>query len=157
LNPGAYELELLTASTDDIVKTYSADISSLAGEAITIVASGFISPDNNNNEAEFGLWVSTAAGGEMLQLQEITPNSIEDSFYEEIDLRVFPNPTTDYLTIDGLVEATSVKVFSMIGTLVLNEEIQPSQRINLTGLPVGSYIVQFEMNNIIKNKKINKI
>jgi hypothetical protein len=50
------------------VAQYAADISTLDGAAITVVASGFLNPANNSNGPAFGLFVATAAGGELLEL-----------------------------------------------------------------------------------------
>ena len=53
--------------------TYEAPLSTLGldGEAITIVASGFLNPENNSNGEAFGLWVALADGGDLLELTEI--------------------------------------------------------------------------------------
>jgi hypothetical protein len=40
----------------------------LEGEAITVVASGFLNPANNSNGPAFGLWVALASGGQLVQL-----------------------------------------------------------------------------------------
>ncbi len=58
--------------------TYSAPLTTLGlnGAAITVVASGFLNPENNSNGAEFGLWVALASGGELLELPLIPPTPL---------------------------------------------------------------------------------
>ena len=52
------------------VAAYSAPLSTLGldGEAIVVVASGFLDPSMNSNGPSFGLWVALAAGGPMVEL-----------------------------------------------------------------------------------------
>ncbi len=45
------------------------------GDAITVVASGFLDPGNNSNGPEFGLWVALASGGGLIRLQEYNPTA----------------------------------------------------------------------------------
>lgn len=58
--------------------TYEAPLSDLGldNEAITIVASGFLNPENNSNGESFGLWVALADGGELIELPFIPPTPL---------------------------------------------------------------------------------
>lgn len=75
-------LELMTADyvleikageqVSSTVATYEAPLSTLglSGSAITVVASGFLSPDYNSEGPGFGLYAALATGGELVELQE---------------------------------------------------------------------------------------
>jgi hypothetical protein len=54
--------------------SYSAPLAALGleGQAITVVASGFLDPSSNSNGADFGLWVALADGGELIPLPTAT-------------------------------------------------------------------------------------
>jgi len=54
--------------------SYNAPLATLGlqGQAITVLASGFLSPENNSNGPDFGLWVATANGGPLLELPSAT-------------------------------------------------------------------------------------
>ncbi len=67
LDPAAYSLQIRTQDQTTVAQ-YSADISTLAGNAISVIASGFLNPAENSNGAAFGLFVATAAGGALLEL-----------------------------------------------------------------------------------------
>ena len=58
--------------------TFEASLATLGleGEAITIVASGFLNPENNNNGEELGLWVALASGGDLVELPLIPPTPL---------------------------------------------------------------------------------
>jgi len=47
----------------------------LQGEAITVFASGFLSPGNNSNGPEFGLYFSLASGGPLVKLPVYAPKA----------------------------------------------------------------------------------
>jgi len=54
--PGSYFLDVTPAEDNDtIVATFEADISALQGAYLTVLASGFLSPDNDQNGEAFGL------------------------------------------------------------------------------------------------------
>jgi hypothetical protein len=70
-----YVLEVRTADGETVVASYVAPLETLQleGAAITVVASGFLNPANNSNGAAFGLFVATAAGGELIALPVYEP------------------------------------------------------------------------------------
>ncbi len=65
-----YSLQIRNDAGTDVVAQYAAPLSTLGldGNAITVVASGFLNPANNSNGEAFGLWVATMMGGDLLEL-----------------------------------------------------------------------------------------
>ncbi len=65
-----YVLEVRDETGTVTVAAYSAPLAalSLEGQALTIVASGFLNPANNSDGEAFGLFVALASGGELVQL-----------------------------------------------------------------------------------------
>lgn len=74
--PGTYPIAVAPAGGSPIAR-YSADISALAGSAITIVASGFLDAGANGGGDGFGLFAVTSEGGEFIPLppQQSTPKA----------------------------------------------------------------------------------
>jgi len=68
-----YVLEVATTNSET-VGTYAAPLLDLGLEdaAITVLASGFLNPENNSNADGFGLWVALPDGGALV---ELTPES----------------------------------------------------------------------------------
>jgi hypothetical protein len=67
----AYQAPLATLSLDDA--------------AITVVASGFLNPANNSDGEAFGLWVSLAAGGALVELPAYEPEAMVQIIHNSAD------------------------------------------------------------------------
>ncbi|MBP2617626.1 T9SS type A sorting domain-containing protein [Chryseobacterium jejuense] len=72
------------------------------------------------------------------------------------DLSVYPNPSTDYITITSKEDIKKVIINSMDGKAVLTAE--SSRNIDVSKLPKGVYILQGELKNgtVISKKLIKK-
>ncbi|MCP4440916.1 MAG: DUF4397 domain-containing protein [Aureispira sp.] len=69
-----YIIRLTDATGNTTVQSYLAPLNTLglSGNAITAVASGFLTPSANNNGPAFGIYVATANGGPMVMLPTVT-------------------------------------------------------------------------------------
>jgi len=89
-----------------------------------------ISPDLDNNIGEN--WTTGWA------------NSLSAGDIHTVDnLRIFPNPVTDYLNIESASEIISVSLFDLTGRIIIaDEQVNAgSYRMNMTNLPAGFYLV----------------
>ncbi|MEO9531408.1 MAG: DUF4397 domain-containing protein [Crocinitomicaceae bacterium] len=136
-----YILEVQDMTGATTLFSYSAPLAtlSLADLGIVVVASGFVDPAVNSNGAGFGLWVALPAGGAMVEL----PTAFASIDQNELQLNVFPNPTADYIRVEGINETTFVQIMDMTGRIVLNSEVQNNEEINVSSLNTGNYIVSF--------------
>ena len=71
----------------------------------------------------------------------------------EFKFNVFPNPTNGKFTLD-LSENTTVKIYSVIGTLIFDQEVYKGQIIDLTNFQKGIYNLQLKTSKQIYSKKI---
>jgi hypothetical protein len=73
-------------------------------------------------------------------------------------LSVSPNPVKDVITINSPVGFDSVKVFNQLGQLVLksNANLMNNNRLDLSALNPGMYMLQIEAENKSKTVKIIK-
>jgi hypothetical protein len=56
---------------------------------------------------------------------------------------VYPNPATDYLFVAGGNEKyRKIKIYALDGQVLLSDELQPDEKINLSHLPSGFYLIQ---------------
>ena len=77
----------------------------------------------------------------------IVPTREESS----VVFKAFPNPAADYVTVTGLAEGETIRLFDLQGKAVKQTA---GTTVSLTGLPAGVYFLQAgqEVVKIIKNK-----
>ncbi|MFN2396492.1 MAG: T9SS type A sorting domain-containing protein, partial [Bacteroidales bacterium] len=158
-----YVLEVRTADGETTVVAYSAPLQTLGleGAAITVVASGFLNPANNSDGPAFGLYVATAAGGDLIALPVFTNvNDIVPAFGE---FNAYPNPVRDNLNIAlnlNRSDDITIEIFNIIGSRVYVNELGNRselvmETINVSSLPQGTYILNVRTSDDVITRKIN--
>ena len=87
----------VTDGTTPLV-SYQAPLATLnlEGDAITVLASGFLNPAVNSNGPGFGLWVALAAGGNLVELPVFTGMAEQGLFAGS---SLWPNPATNEVNV----------------------------------------------------------
>jgi hypothetical protein len=153
-----YTLDVFPAGSSDLLATYSAPLESLAGSALTVMASGFLEPDPD--QPAFGLF-AVLPDGTVLELPVIT--SADEIIRGE--LTVFPNPTTSraLLTIDNdgeTVSTVDVRLRSMNGKLLASPFSGPLQtgrntiEIPVSNLAKGMYSIEVATQKGVVTRKL---
>ncbi|WP_162843278.1 T9SS-dependent choice-of-anchor J family protein [Ichthyenterobacterium magnum] len=91
----------------------------------------------------YKLWSSTTLGVENVQENDL--------------FTYYPNPVKDYLNVKGEHNILNVSIFNMLGQEVAR--VQPNKvedRINMSNLQAGTYIVKVSTNNTTKTLRILK-
>jgi hypothetical protein len=72
-----FTLDVRTSNSLTTVASYSAPLATLgtAGNALVVLASGFLNPANNSNGPAFGLYVALPSGGPLLALPSVTAST----------------------------------------------------------------------------------
>jgi hypothetical protein len=74
-----------------------------------------------------------------------------DNWMEEVhDLKLFPNPTTDYIQISGLKNIENYSIYNVIGSEISKGTISNDEKVNIQNLTNGLYFLKFENGNTIK-------
>ena len=71
---------------------------------------------------------------------EVTENN-------DINLKLYPNPATDYFCLSGETNNTELSIFNSIGQKVISEQWYKDE-VNIELLPAGLYFVRIMKNNI---------
>lgn len=162
ITPYDFSLNLTDESGNTIYNSFlfNALSDNLSGEAVVILASGFLNIENNPQGIPAGFWYTTAAGGMLIECPKVTGfEQVEPA----ISVAVYPNPASDWLNIE-IKEAqatfTKVKIFDMNGKLQ-NEnyltagELQTS--LPLLNLSNGLYLLEISNSHHLIRKKIQVI
>jgi hypothetical protein len=72
------------------------------------------------------------------------------------NINIYPNPSKDWIKIDGITELSDVQIFDVTGKLVLQQEYQVDDRIDISNLTVGMYILNIRNSEGVSSKKIIK-
>jgi hypothetical protein len=161
---GSYNpyLELITADSIisltypniNLLNRYHLRLSTLnlSGQAVTLLASGFINPASNSNGEDFGLWLVTAAGGNMIELPIFAPVGIEMQVSPDLQLRAWPVPTQTTLFVSFFLPTASdentAKVIDISGRVLQQISLSPlgeganQIEIHTANLSAGTYFLQ---------------
>jgi len=63
------------------------------------------------------------------------------------NVKLFPNPTTDFFTLEKAEEVASMRVFALDGRIMARFEVSPNNFYSIGHLPVGNYVLSFEDKN----------
>lgn len=72
------------------------------------------------------------------------------------NINIYPNPSKDWIKIDGISEVSDVQIFDVTGKLVLSQEYQVDDKIDISNLTVGMYILNIRNSEGVSSKKIIK-
>jgi hypothetical protein len=152
-----YILDIQDETGSSTVQRYKGYLDSLglADSAIVIVASGFLTPENNGDGPAFGLYAALPSGGDLIELPVYTETvtGIED-LAREINFSVYPNPVSSNLNIE--FESSSreleINIYNLLGVQVAslrpNAQVSGKQVINYNAgqLESGIYLISIETN-----------
>jgi len=148
--PGSYTIRITPANADSVtVAQYTADVTAAAGKSLTIFASGFLTPANNQNGAAFGLYVVDAAGNVSAlptSFASVKPLTVNN-------LALYPNPSSDKINFSGVsVTSGSYRIMNLMG-----QEMRAGkwngEGISVDFLSKGVYILLFENENVVKTAR----
>ena len=146
-----------------VVGSFLVPLGSLSNTAVTVFASGFVTPndENVNNLAAFGLFAVLPNGGNFIPLPNVT--SVENENLN-ISTSIFPNPATDFInvSIDSKINGNiNVQMIDMNGKVInAVNDIQISKganqfSLNVSSLSNGMYQIHIFNNEVnVKTKFI---
>ena len=164
-------LELLTANyslniTDEsgatVVASFYAPLTdlNLAGQSLTILASGFLVPGSNSDGPAFGL-LTVQADGTALMLTNTT--GISDSQVDPSTFKVYPNPAIDQVNVSfelKVKDKVTLELTDITGRTVKSTDLGMkvagvyNEKIDLDGLPAGMYLLIIRTGNAVMNRKV---
>jgi hypothetical protein len=152
-----YTLNVTDETGNTVVASYLAPLSTLelGGEALVVLASGFLDPSANNNGPAFGLFVALPEGGNLIPLPEATVG-IES--VKRNELKVYPNPSSDFINIVNSEANSTIMVVDAMGRVVksLNNISDENVQLDLSNLTPGVYQAVLKSNSRIITSTVIK-
>ena len=87
------------------------------------------------------------------------PVDVKEINKDELTISIFPNPTSDKITVCGLEKADAIEIYSMLGEKVYTNNTLAQQttiEIDLSSLPKGIYLVKVRTGTKFHIEKIIK-
>lgn len=84
-------------------------------------------------------------------------DELKTTKFDEVALKVYPNPTSDIVYFNEISDLKSIKVYSVLGQILLDIKTNENLSfIDISQLNKGTYLLQFETDNALIIKKIMK-
>jgi hypothetical protein len=145
--PAQYILNVTPANNNgQVIASYVANIAPIAGEAITVFASGYLAPAAG--APGFAPWVALADGTTFPLPLFVNTNELDDKLSQ---LQLAPNPTSDILSVKFNLSASEdlrFRVQDMTGRLMMEGDWGTvnsgvySEQLEVSGLSSGMYILE---------------
>lgn len=152
-----YILDITPGSNNSVtVASFFAPLTAFAGQSLNIIASGFLSPAQNQNGEAFGL-LAVKADGQVILLPNVT--SIDEQTSVSI-FNVYPNPASTFINIQ-FIEAdgnANVRLTDALGREVINNNYAVSNQtlpLSLTNVRKGIYTLSVELNGKVQYTKVS--
>lgn len=136
-----YEIKLLPSGSGESIRSYVANLESeeYKGKALTWLVSGFDSDNLTDTTLEVGIWVSTAEGGPLVELERATGLPIAP----DINNYIFPNPVNNRVHIDPSLRVESISLLDGSGRLVRSVS-GPVSGMEVSDLASGIYTLHLQ-------------
>lgn len=106
----------------------------------------------NNTDDVIIRFQGTSAYGNNLWLDDIGINTTLSN--DEVDgltsLKLFPNPSSDFIQVGGLVESQNYSVFNILGSQVQEGTVNNNDKIDIREFAVGIYVLKLESGQVLK-------
>jgi hypothetical protein len=157
-----YSLDLTSEDGSSVVGNFLAPLADLGlgGQALTVLASGFLNPGDNSNGPALGLLTVQLDGTAILLTNTI---GINESVIDASTFNIFPNPAKDNINIYFELkskERVSIEMMDISGRMVKSADLGKKdagnyqERINVEELTSGMYLLNIRTENGSVSKKI---
>ncbi len=85
--------------------------------------------------------------------------SPQETLYEQPTISIYPNPATNFISVDHDENVKSIVVFNLVGRKIISfQDIQKNEPYDVSTLPNGMYLIQVINNadKIITTQRISK-
>lgn len=95
-------------------------------------------------------WTSGNNGGGYTYERSTDQNLSVNGIDAEHDVRLYPNPSSDYVQVKGLKRSQNFSLYNVLGVEITSGNISNNDQIDIKDYPSGLYFLNFDNVNAIK-------
>lgn len=161
-----YILDIRDETGTESVFSYSAPLATLglSGAAVTVVASGFLDPNQNSDGEGFGLWASLGTEGALIPLPLYTVG-VQDRDVN-MSLNAYPNPANEQISIEfssATNEPITVSLIDVAGRSAATSAVngltggRMRTSLDLNGVQSGIYTLRLQSNSGVATRVVSVV
>jgi hypothetical protein len=89
----------------------------------------------------------------MFKIDITSTLGVDDFIRTATAVKLFPNPSIDYIQISGLTKTEGYNIYNILGAEVNNGNITNNEKIDIRNLTNGLYFLELKSGNSIKFMK----
>lgn len=117
-------------------------------------------PNNTPGKATLGILVSDVNNPSDSYELEVTVNDAVSpvNYLDPGNIRIYPNPTTEYFSVDGVDDLRQVVVVNLVGQIVKKFSASVNSRYKVSDLETGLYLIRLinKEDKIVKTIRLSK-
>ncbi|WP_281614904.1 choice-of-anchor D domain-containing protein [Flammeovirga sp. SubArs3] len=142
------ELDNVNINNKAFTTEYNQEITFLRPEETLDITIHYNEKQNTNNVGVFSIASNDINIPNFTLYLAERKSTVTNIHQEKNTIKVFPNPATDLLTIQGLEKTSQIHIVNLQGILMM--ECWSDRTVNISHLPSGVYILQIEKGSTIK-------
>ncbi len=91
-----------------------------------------------------------AGQGAPFSYERSTNNLSTDEFQSLANIKLYPNPSKNYIKVSGIASAVGFKLYNILGTIVKTGSIENNKEIDIQNLSKGAYFIKLENGATLK-------
>ena len=97
------------------------------------------------------LYVAGGTGNRIFKIENLDQLLSVDQDEETTSAKIYPNPASEVISLDGITEPTKYKIIDSEGRIVLNGMLNEENKISINQLSTGLYYLQLNTKNSKKS------
>ncbi|MCB9045823.1 MAG: DUF4397 domain-containing protein [Chitinophagales bacterium] len=138
---GVPVIKIDTGSGNVLMEKYEIKITdwNLTGKSVTILFSGFATPDSNSGGPALSMWAALPEGGAMKELPVYT--TVDNAAAKAKHIKLFPNPAHNVISFETTTATNNILVTDVTGKVVIRLDNYSKTGIDISGLASGTYLL----------------
>ena len=99
---------------------------------------------------EFSSWTQGSSGGGFKYKRSTNATTGTVETIKKTKISLFPNPTTNFIQVNGLTQIESYEICDIVGSKVKHGFTANNEKINVTDLKKGFYLIKFENGTTVR-------